>query len=323
MTGRLDIAAVNALLAERMADLARDLVGADPSQRRRDEWRFRGKGSLSIMVGGTKSGQWFDHEAGRGGDPIGLIAHLRRTPMREAFSWALGWLGEAPYDRASPTRETPKAAPTAPQPASRTADLARRIWQEAGPPDAPGSLLPTYLASRGLTLPTDAPLRFHPCAWRNADYGPPGPAMIAAMTVPASGEWSGVHVTYLAPSGAGKAAGDRSKIMLGNAGVIRLVPDEEVSLGLGLAEGIETALAVMQRAGWLPVWAAGSAGLIRSFPMLPGIEALTVFADADGAGMGAARECCRRWADAGRDGVILAPPVGDWDDALPRPEWAA
>jgi hypothetical protein len=80
--------------------------------------------------------------------------------------------------------------------------------------------------------------------------------------------------------------------MLGGAGVIRLVPEEDVATGLGLAEGIETALAVMQRAGWSPVWAANSAGAMDRFPVLPGIESLTIFADADGAGIKAARGCC-------------------------------
>jgi hypothetical protein len=161
-------------------------------------------------------------------------------------------------------------------------------------------------------------LRFHPHAWRKAAYGLHGPAMLALMTHPLTGRPSGTHVTYLHPSGTGKADGDRPKIMLGRAGVIRLVPDAEVTMGLGLAEGIETALAVMQRSGWQPVWAASSAGAIGRFPVLPGIEALTIFADADGPGMEAARACCRAWAEAGRDARLVAPPAGDWDDALPH-----
>ncbi len=96
-----------------------------------------------------------------------------------------------------------------------------------------------------------------------------------------------------------------------------------MTTGLGIAEGIETALAVMQRAGWAPVWAATSAGAIRRFPVLPGIEALTVFADMDGAGLNAARDCCRTWAAAGWEARLLAPPAGDWDDVLPHAERAA
>jgi hypothetical protein len=181
-----------------------------------------------------------------------------------------------------------------------------------------GTLVQHYLASRGLMLPDDAPLRFHPRAWRNSAYGPPGPAMLAPMTTPDTAEVVGVHVTYLRPDGRGKAEGERPKIMLGNVGVIRLVPDADVTLTLGLAEGIETALSVMQRFGWRPVWAATSAGAIARFPVLAGIEAMTVFADADAAGMNAARTCCTRWAEAGREAAILAPPAGDFADAMPR-----
>jgi putative DNA primase/helicase len=99
--------------------------------------------------------------------------------------------------------------------------------------------------------------------------------------------------------------------------VVRLMPDEEVTGGLGIAEGIETALSVMQGFGWRPVWAATSAGMIRSLPVLPGIEALTIFADADGAGMAAATACAARWKDAGAEARIVAAPAGqDFNDAL-------
>jgi len=58
-------------------------------------------------------------------------------------------------------------------------------------------------------------------------------------------------------------------------------------------------LAVMM-ADWRPVWTLGSAGAIRTFPVLPGIESLTIFADADDAGERAASECAARWRESGR-----------------------
>jgi putative DNA primase/helicase len=319
MTARLDIPTVNAMLADRMADLARELVGAEPTQRTRDAWRFYPRGGLSVVIAGPKRGAWHDHGAGKGGDPVGLVAHLRAIPMREALAWALAWLGEAPGKLARPAPRPAVAASTAqhePVP-SRTMDLARAIWREAVAPS--GTLAETYLAARGLALPPDAPLRFHPACPRGAERWP---AMLALMTDPATAQPCGVHRIFLAHDGMGKAPGN-AKMMAGNAGVIRLMPDDEVTTGLGIAEGIETALAVMQRAGWAPVWAATSAGAIRGFPVLPGIEALTVFADMDGPGLEAARACCRAWAAAGREARLLAPPAGDWDDVLPRGERAA
>ena len=75
------------------------------------------------------------------------------------------------------------------------------------------------------------------------------------MTDPVTGKPCGIHRTYLERDGRGKAAIDGPRRMLGAAGVIRLAdPSAE---GLGLAEGIETALSCMQTIGWGPVWAAG------------------------------------------------------------------
>lgn len=139
--------------------------------------------------------------------------------------------------------------------------------------------------------------------------------MLALMSDPLTGEPCGVHRTLLARDGKAKAPGPLpAKMMCGAAGVIRLVPDADVTSGLGLAEGIETSLSVMQAFGWRPVWAAASAGAIRNFPPLAGIEALTLFADPDGVGIEAARRCAERWSEAGREARICIPPAGDFND---------
>jgi hypothetical protein len=107
--------------------------------------------------------------------------------------------------------------------------------------------------------------------------------------------------------------------MLGPVGgcAIKFDDDAEVTYGLGVAEGPETALAV-RASGWRPVWALGSADAIKAFAALNGIEALTVFADHDKSGTGrkAARECVNRWHAAGREAVGTMPRgVGcDWAD---------
>jgi hypothetical protein len=50
------------------------------------------------------------------------------------------------------------------------------------------------------------------------------------------------------------------------------------------------------------------AGNLANFPVLEGIESLTIFADRDqsGTGQGAAAECADRWLDAGREVRIFA-----------------
>jgi hypothetical protein len=144
--------------------------------------------------------------------------------------------------------------------------------------------------------------------------------MISLMTNAITNEPCGLHRTFLNSDGTKISHGEK-KMTLGNCGPIRLVPDEEVTLGIGIAEGIETSLAIMQRAGWQPVWAAGSAGGIAKFPVLHGIESLTIFPDADdkGASVKAAQSCAERWTDAGRAVRIVTPPNGkDWHDAAMR-----
>ena len=197
---------------------------------------------------------------------------------------------------------------------ARKAETARSIWMKAVP--AAGSPVETYLASRGLQLPPEAPFRFHPSCPRRQERLP---AMLAMMTDAVTGEPCGLHRTYLRPDGSGKANVSPAKMMLGAAGVIRLAPDDAVTNGLGICEGIENGLAIMQRVGWAPVWACGSAGGIGKLPVLAGIEALSIFADADdkGAGLAAARECAERWTAAGRHVTIHRPPAGtDWLDAM-------
>lgn len=304
---------VNAGLATRMEDLATALIGAAPSSRTRAELRFRSRGSLAVVVSGSNRGSWFDHEVGVGGGPLDLVMHLRGCDFCDAMDWATRWMGGTIATDAPAPRH--HAAPD--DHAAWSVDLARRLWAEGVPPA--DTAIETYLRSRGLELPQDAPLRFHPGAWRNRENGPPGAAMLALMTDPAAAGPVGLHVTYLRPDGRGKAEGERPKVMLGHAGTIRLEPDAEVTAGLGIAEGIETALSVSQGFGWRPVWAATSAGGIARFPVLGGIEALTIFADGDPPGQAAACTCRDRWCAAGREARILtAPPRRDFNDLAAR-----
>jgi hypothetical protein len=163
-------------------------------------------------------------------------------------------------------------------------------------------LAETYLASRGLVY-VGAALRF----W------PGGRALVALITDIITADPCGIHATYL--DGDGKKL---ARKMHGRAkgGVVRLSADEDVTSGLAIGEGIETCLA----AGFEPVWACLSANTLENFPVLSGIESLTVFADNDASGTGqrAANECGRRWHAAGREVTItISDKVGaDMADEL-------
>src|SRR5215472_3383227 len=191
--------------------------------------------------------------------------------------------------------------------------LWRQTWRDASP--ARNSPIENWLRVRGIDaarLDLDRlPLRWDPRCPLGKTVAP---AMIALMTDAVTDEACGLHRTFLLGDGSRKALGSNSRKMLGKTGIIRLSPDDEVELGLGICEGIETGLSLLA-AGWAPIWACGSLIRVRSFPILSGIEAITIFSDPKANEIEAARDCARRWASAGREAAVRIPgPGGDWND---------
>ena len=193
---------------------------------------------------------WPDHYhcfgCGVHGDAIDWLMHAHRLSFHEAVAKLAG-------NRSSSTFRPAERPPPRHSGNDRgNLERARQIWSEAYQPA--GTLAEHYLAHRRLSLPKEPVIRFHPRCPCGDDRMP---AMVALMSDPATGEPCGIHRTFLRRDGFGKV----SRMMLGPAGVIRLC--ERITNGLGLTEGIETALAVAQRVGWGPVWAAGSASELR------------------------------------------------------------
>jgi hypothetical protein len=188
------------------------------------------------------------------------------------------------------------------------------------------------LATRGLDIPDDiagAVIRFHPrCPWRSDDdsviYVP---AMICAMRSIAGraedaerrlsriapDEITAVHRTWLSPE-----ALKIKRRMLGvtSGAAIKLDRDENVLGGLHVGEGVETCLAARQL-GLRPTWALGSAGAIAAFPVLSGIESLSLLREHDKANREASVACGTRWHGAGREVFDVWPNCGkDVNDAI-------
>ncbi|MDH3461419.1 MAG: toprim domain-containing protein [Burkholderiaceae bacterium] len=117
-----------------------------------------------------------------------------------------------------------------------------------------------------------------------------------------------LHRTWVCGDGT-KAPIDTPRLLLaGHAkagAVCRLWPDEAVTMGLGVAEGIETALSLAH--AFCPVWATVDASGLAALPVLAGVESLTIGADNDPAGIKAATTCADRWAAAGREVRIVKP----------------
>jgi putative DNA primase/helicase len=185
------------------------------------------------------------------------------------------------------------------------------IWQASQV--AEGSLVATYLRSRGLHLPALPALRFH--AGLKHPSGGVWPAMLGLVMHGATGSPIAVHRTFLARNGGGKAPVDPAKMMLGpcRGGFVRL---GEPGAVLMVGEGIETCLAAMQATG-NAAWAALSTSGLRSLDLPHDIREVIVLADGDEPGEAAAQDCARRWKREGRRVRIARPPNGmDFNDLL-------
>lgn len=91
-----------------------------------------------------------------------------------------------------------------------------------------------------------------------------------------------------------------------------------MELGLGLAEGLEDALAASQLTG-MAVWSALSASNIaEGIPVINGLEHLTIFADNDKAGAHACEAIIKRYEHSGIRVGYIEPtePYKDFNDEL-------
>jgi putative DNA primase/helicase len=187
---------------------------------------------------------------------------------------------------------------------------ALRMWAAAVP--AEGTLVEAYLQSRGIIMPVPAALRFH--GGIRHPFGGFWPAMVALVTRGKDGTPLGIHRTFLARDGYGKAPVEPRK-MIGpcRGGVVRLREDDR---RLMVAEGIETALAAMQSTG-RAAWASLSTSGMRTLELPAGIRDLVITADGDVAGEAAATDAARRVKCEGRCIFIARAPRGfDFNDVL-------
>jgi putative DNA primase/helicase len=181
---------------------------------------------------------------------------------------------------------------------------AAALWQNATPIAA--TIAAKYLATRRiLHLAADIDgkvLRFHPlCPYDGSRH----PCLLALMRDVGTNEPRAIQRTALTQTG--EKIGRRT---LGpkTGAAIKFSPDEHVTIGLAVGEGIETMLSAMQL-GFSPAWALGDAGNVRAFPVLSGVECLTIIVDNDESGTGqrAALDCSSRWTGAGHEVIRVIP----------------
>ncbi len=192
----------------------------------------------------------------------------------------------------------------------RTAN-ALQLWCAGRPTDE--TLIQVYLRSRGIRIALPGTIKFH--SGLKHRVGSIWPAMIALVTQGRDNRPMGVHRTYLARDGRGKAPIEPNKMMLGpcRGGAVRLAPAGDP---LMIGEGIETCLAAMQATGH-GAWAALSTSGLRTLDLPPAVQDVIVLADGDAPGEAAALAAAARWRHEGRRVRIARPPQGaDFNDLL-------
>lgn len=248
------------------------------------------------------------------------------TLLRRVHGWkfaevkheviAAGGLAKVSRDGILPKTSscTTSAEPEIAQPSRRVRDLLRTSCN-------PNDVLDVvrYLKSRHVwPLPSKCSLRAHVgIDYFDDDRHHIGrfPALVAPV-VDIDGMLITCAVTYLQRGQ--KLAGRKPRKLLGKLTgrrgcAIRLSPATDV---LGVAEGIETALAAM-RLHDVPVWAALNTSLLARFEPPLSVERLIVFADRDAAGFKAARTLHDRLG-AICELCAAPPPSKDWADELAR-----
>ena len=194
-----------------------------------------------------------------------------------------------------------------------------QVWAQCVPL-VPGDPVTLYLKRRGFggVWPLPAALRFHRglAYWHGAEKLGTFPAMVAPL-VATDGRIVALHRTYLATDGR-KADVPSPKKLTGAAGPLSgacIVLHKPAAGVLGIAEGIETALAAWCASG-VPTVAAYCAGNLAAWHWPGGVQRLVIFADADKAGREAADTLRARALAAGLRAEVMTPTAAgaDWCD---------
>jgi len=214
----------------------------------------------------------------------------------------------------------------------RVRAVLNRIWRESFPADSPISEpLRLYLARRGLATTQLPPtLRLHPnLAYHDEDQNLIGywPALVA-MVQTLDGKPVTLHRIYLTRDGR-KAPVEEPKKLMPYPSDVPLI-GSAIRLGaagasLGISEGIETGLAVMQSTG-LPIWVTITAKLMESVHIPEMVKMLCIYADKDRSqtGRNSAAILVQRMWQEGRQACGLLPTNAipeagkgiDWLDVL-------
>ena len=265
---------------------------------------------LHPRAGKGTAGKWTDAATGEHGD---LLDVIRESCSFLEFSDVIA---EAHRFLSLPLQQREAGHAFAIPERSGLPESARRLFAMSKP--IHGTIAETYLRTRAISALQDTTsLRFHPCCYYKPDYHlrtATRPALIAAVTTP-DGVITGVHRTWLDPSGQGKAPIDTPRramgVLLGNA--VRFGVANDV---LAAGEGIETMLSLRCALPALPMAAALSANHLAAMLLGPRLRRLYIARDPDAAGDRAVAVLTHRAERAGIETFALSPRLDDFNGDL-------
>jgi hypothetical protein len=266
-------------------------------------------------TGKGAAGNWTDGATGEHGDLLDIIrATCGCADFRDVAEEARRFLS-LPHPEPAPSSVLGADQRDSPAPAG-SPEAAARLFKASQP--LASTIAEAYLRHRGITAFGGTEwLRFHPRCYYRPDEGAasvPRPAMIAAVTG-LNGAITGVHRTWLDPSGRGKARVDTPRraigYLLGNAVRFGVVQDV-----LAAGEGIETILSLRCVLPAMPMAAALSAAHLAAILFPATLRRLYIVRDADPAGDKAMLSLLDRSFEAGIEALVLSPQLGDFNDDL-------
>jgi hypothetical protein len=275
--------------------------------------------SMYVRLFGPESGKgaagkWTDAATSAHGDLLDIIAKQNGlSHFPDIAAEALRFLGSPEPSTRAPSM--PSYSPTDP---AEHSESARRLFAMSRP--ILGTIAETYLRHRGITnLRCTDSLRFQPnCYHRIETIGgtrtETWPAMIAAVT-DNRGTITGVHRTWLDPSGRGKAPLETPRRAIGDLlghGVRFGNADDTIAVG----EGIETILSLRCAIPNMPMAAALSANHLGAFLFPESLRRIYVARDNDPAGDTAFALLIECAGQAGIEAVSLMPALRDFNDDL-------
>lgn len=361
MPERISVADIKAMLVGRIRPLADELA---PEAARLDghrRWSLNptradtAAESFVIDVSGSKAGRWYEFAGGIGGDVIDLISYCRfagggsdyqsADNRGKAIAWARTWLGLETADpkmieRTRRDAERARAAARKQEHQSRRdrdykAGRAFKWWRECG---ALAGTVGAHYLERARGLPLDrlgglGALHFTDELVDKAT-GEIFPGIISAMSAFDRGI-RGVHMTFLAPDGSGKAPITPNKKMWGDVrgtairlskGASGISPEKAVREGragevLAISEGIEDGLSWALLEPTHRVWAAGSLSFLGQVEIPASVSEIRVLGQNDTPGSKAVDafqrqvdQLCARYPQVR---VLLERPrdgTKDWND---------